>query len=203
MSSLLDPRRKQKRIETSGDPPSKNVSTTTGKPTCNSQVLAWSHPTSFVNIPEVIQLLRDKLQKFEQEAADIKAARHKESEVAESEQVPRITIEVPEVIQNTPAPAENDEEDTKTDRQKLTLDLGMKIVPEIRVNEDAIIIETQELKVENNGDSLSPAEENKAILCDKPGAENGLTLLPHSPLTNSNEGSFSPSCTLMKNLIIN
>ena len=57
-------------------------------------------------------------------------------------------------------------------------------------------------EVENNL-SVSPTEENKAILCDKPGAENGLTLLPHSPLTNSNEGSFSPSCTLMKNLIIN
>ena len=162
-------------------------------------------PTSFVNIPEVIQQLRDKLQKFELQAADIKAARNKEGDIgAESEEVPSITIQAPEVIQNTPA--ENHEEDTKTDRQKLTLDLGLKIVPEIRVNldcEEAIISETPELKVENNGDSVSPTEENKAILCDKPGAENGLTLLPHSPLTNSNEGSFSPSCTLMKNLIIN
>ena len=156
-------------------------------------------PTSFFNIPEVIQLLREKLQKFELQAAEIKAARNKGSDTAESEEVPTITIEVPEVLQKTPA--ENDQEDTKVDRQKLKLDLGLKIVPEIRVNVDCE--ESQEQKVENNGDSLSPAEENKAILCDKPGAENGLTLLPHSPLTNSNEGSFSPSCTLMKNLIIN
>ena len=97
-------------------------------------------------------------------------------------------------------------EDTRADRQKLKLDLGLKIVPEIRVNvdcEETIISETQEQTIESNGGSLSPADENKAILCDKPGAENGLTLLPHSPLTNSNEGSFSPSCTLMNNLIIN
>ena len=156
-------------------------------------------PTSFFNIPEVIQLLREKLQKFELQAAEIKAARNKGSDTAESEEVPTITIEVPEVLQKTPA--ENDQEDTKVDRQKLKLDLGLKIVPEIRVNVDCE--ESQEQKVENNGDSLSPVDENKAILCDKPGAENGLTLLPHSPLTNSNEGSFSPSCTLMKNLIIN
>ena len=156
-------------------------------------------PTSFFNIPEVILLLREKLQKFELQAAEIKAARNKGSDTAESEEVPTITIEVPEVLQKTPA--ENDQEDTKIDRQKLKLDLGLKIVPEIRVNVDCE--ESQEQKVENNGDSLSPVDENKAILCDKPGAENGLTLLPHSPLTNSNEGSFSPSCTLMKNLIIN
>ena len=156
-------------------------------------------PTSFFNIPEVILLLREKLQKFELQAAEIKAARNKGSDTAESEEVPTITIEVPEVLQKTPA--ENDQEDTKVDRQKLKLDLGLKIVPEIRVNVDCE--ESQEQKVENNGDSLSPVDENKAILCDKPGAENGLTLLPHSPLTNSNEGSFSPSCTLMKNLIIN
>ena len=161
-------------------------------------------PTSFVNIPEVIQLLRDKLQKFEQQAEDIKAARNKESDVAKSEEVPTITIEAPELIQKTPV--ENGDEDTRADRQKLKLDLGLKIVPEIRVNvdcEEANITETQEQQLENNGDSVSPVDENKAILCDKPGAENGLTLLPHSPLTNSNEGSFSPSCTLMKNLIIN
>ena len=39
--------------------------------------------------------------------------RNKESDIAESEEVPSITIEVPEVIQNTPA--ENHEEDTKTE----------------------------------------------------------------------------------------
>ena len=161
-------------------------------------------PTSFVHIPEVIQQLRNKLQKFELQAADIKAARNKESDVAKSEEVPTITIEAPELIQKTPV--ENGDEDTRADRQKLKLDLGLKIVPEIRVNvdcEETINSETQEETIKSNGDSLSSADENKAILCDKPGAENGLTLLPHSPLTNSNEGSFSPSCTLMNNLIIN
>merc|ERR1712183_997944 len=127
-------------------------------------------------------------------------ARSKDSEDVRNDVVPEINIKLPDVVIRTPD--EGEEDGTKSNRQKLKLDLGLKIVPEIRVNSDceepgSYFNEPQ--KIEENGN-----EENKATFCDKIEADtNGLNILPQSPLTNSNEGSFSPSCTLMQNLIIN
>ena len=160
--------------------------------------LGLEPPTSFVNIPEVIQQLRDKLNNLEIEAANIKIARSKASDEVNNDAVPKVTIDVPEVVIRTPE--QNEDEDIKSNRQKLKLDLGLKTVPEIRVNSDCE--ETLSFDKEQNIEEVG--EEYKPTYCDKTEADaNGLNLLPHSPCPNSNEGSFSPSCTLMPNLIIN
>ena len=164
--------------------------------------LGLEPPSSFLTIPDVIQKLRDKLVNFEMQAADIRIARNNDTDNVNNVEVTERTIELPEVVIKTPEEEEGEEDGTKSNRQKLKLDLGLKIVPEIRVNSDCEEYDSnfnEEQKIKENGN-----EENKPTYCDKIEADaNGLKIIPQSPLTQASEGSFSPSCTLMQNLIIN